>query len=575
MAKKVKAVRLPNIRKATPKIPVIGVFAASDPRIDQASRIRCINIAKMAANVISRSVVMPDKTAVPAVYSAVPVDGEAQADIVAQQFRKAGVDILVCVADTWAFPQPTTISLLQQFGANTPINITSGNSGPKPGVVYAHALRGAISQYGRMVALNIGNWPDIGMNPVMSKQTAKNLIDWCYAAVTAVALRGRRVVVFGHDSMGMETALAHILPTRNIFGLEITRLDMKLLADMLNKKAYSEKGLKSLRRWIDRYVGKRLELRDEADSERFNQSLAMYLIIRDLMAELNAVGGGFMSQLEWGSDRRGIPLPVADVMESLFNSTFDHSGRKAALPYATEADVQGLLTMLFMTYLSGGNPPLFMDFRKVWEGWEIKQLAKKIGVKGLNKKADWYNKGLVDGDNSGSAAFDWAAMPGASVKDIMKGVAMPLADEFYFPGGGNSVTFMTPAGTEGIAARLSYSSLTGMFSMVWDEAHTTAVPSKLGQAMCELTTPTWPHTFVVPKYASMTEYKQYAPANHFHMTWDLPVSRLQHWMDLTGVLSVAPWAARPKFIEGVDRPQPLVHLLNGGENIFKSLTSRG
>ena len=108
---------------------------------------------------------------------------------------------------------------------------------------------------------------------------------------------------------------------------------MKLLADMLNKKAYNEKELKALRGWIDKYIGKRLQLRDEADSERFNQSLAMYLIVRDLMADLNAVGGGFMSQLEWGSDPRGIPLPVADVMESLFNSTFDHNGRKAALAF--------------------------------------------------------------------------------------------------------------------------------------------------------------------------------------------------------------------------------------------------
>ena len=574
MAKKVvrkdsqgEARHLPNIRKATPKIPVIGVFATSDPRIDKASRTRCQNIAKMAADCISGSVVLPDKTAVPVVYSTVLIDGEAQADIVAQQFRKAGVDILVCVPDTWAFPQLTTISLLQQFGADTPINITCGNSGPKPGVVYAHALSGAISQYGRMVALNVGTWPDTGADPKMTVQTAKNLIDWCYAAVTAVALRGRRVVILGHDSMGMETALAHVLPTRNTFGLEITRLDMKLLADMLNKKAYSEKELKSLRGWINRHVGKRLELCDEADSERFNMSLGMYLIVRDLMADLNAVGGGFMSQLEWGSDLRGIPLPVADVMESFFNSTFDHNGRKAPLPYATEADVQGLLTMLFMTYLSGGNPPLFMDFRKVWEAWEIKQLAQKIGVKKLDKKADWYNKGLVDGDNSGSASFDWAQTPGTSVKKIMDGISMPLADEGYFPGGGNSV--MTPAGIEGIAARCAYSSTSGLFSLIWDQAHTTDVPSQLAQAMCDLTTPTWPHTFVVPKYASMVEYKQYPPANHFHMTWDLPVARMQHWMDLTGVLSVTPWAGRPAFIEGVDRPQPLIHLINGGENAFK------
>jgi L-fucose/D-arabinose isomerase len=575
MAKQIEAMRLPNIRKGTPKVPVIGVFATSDPRIDKESRQRCQNIVQMAADVISGSVVLPDKTPVPVVYSTVLVDGEAQADIVAQQFRKAGVDILVCVPDTWAFPQLTTISLLQQFPSNTPINITCGNSGPKPGVVYAHAINGAISQYGRMAALNVGTWPDTGANPKMTDQTAKSLIDWCYAAVTAVALRGRRVMILGHDSMGMETALAHIIPIRNTFGLEITRLDMKLLADMLNKKAYNEKELKDLRRWVNKYVGNRLQLRSDADSQRFNQELAMYLIVRDLMADLNAVGGGFMSQLEWGSDPRGVPLPVADVMESFFNSTFDHNGRKAPLPYATEADVQGLLTMLFMTYLSGGNPPLFMDFRKVWESSEIKELAKKLGIKSLDKKADWFNKGLVDGDNSGSAAFDWAAKPGASIKEIMDGVGMPLADEFYFPGGGNSVTFMTPAGINGIAGRMAYSSACGLFSMVWDQAHTTEVPKELAKAMCNLTTPTWPHTFVVPKFASMVEYKQYPPANHFHMTWDLPVARLEHWMDLTGVLSVTPWAARPKFIEGVDRPQPLIHLINGGENSFKLLRTRG
>jgi L-fucose isomerase len=267
---------------------------------------------------------------------------------------------------------------------------------------------------------------------------------------------------------------------------------------------------------------------------------------------------------------RGTPLPVADAMESMFNSTFDHNGRKAPIPYATEADVQGLLTMLFMTYLSGGNPPLFMDFRKVWEGWEIKKLAKKIGVK-VPAKADYIAKGLVDGDNSGSASFDWAGKPGASIKSLMSGISMPLADAGYFPGGGNSVTFMTPEGIEGIAGRIAYSSLTNKFSMIWDEAYTTSVPEKLCKAMCDLTTPAWPHTFVIPKYASMLEYKQYAPANHFHMTWNLPVSRLQYWMDLTGVSSATPWASRPKFIEGTDRPLPLIYHLNGGEDQYKGL----
>ena len=570
MAKKSSAIRLSKIRKATPKVPVIGVFAACDPRIDQPSRQRAQNIVKMAAETISCKVFLTDGSIVPVVYSDVLVDGEAQADIVAQQFRKASVDILICVPDTWAFPQLTSISLLQQFPSNTPFNITCGNSAPKPGVVYAHALNGAISQYGRAVALNVGTWPDTGMNPVMTQKTAENLINWCYAAVTTIGLRGRRVVVFGHDSMGMETALPHVFATRSTFGLEITRLDMKLLADMLNKGAYDGKELKELRSWIKRKIGTRLDLSSENAEAKLNKSLAMYLIMRDLMEEVNAVGGGFMNQLEWGSDNRGIPLPICDIAESLMNSTFDHNGRKAAVPFATEADVQALLTMLFTTWLSGGNPPLFMDFRKVWEPWEIQKLARELKVKFSNRDV-WAQRGIVDGDNSGSASLDWAAKPGDSISRIMQRVHMPAAEPYYFPGGGNSVTFVSPGGIEGIASRLAYSSLCDKFSIIWDEAFTVDLPDKLSKAVANSSNVTWPHTWVVPKYATMAEYKQYAPANHFHMTWNLPVSRLQYWMDLTGVLSVAPWAARPKFVEGVDRPLPLVYLLNGGEDKYKMM----
>ncbi|KPK80610.1 MAG: hypothetical protein AMJ81_11755 [Phycisphaerae bacterium SM23_33] len=296
----------------------------------------------------------------------------------------------------------------------------------------------------------------------------------------------------------------------------------------------------------------------------------MYLILRDLMAELNAVGGGFMSQLEWGSDLRGRPLPVADAMESLFNSSFDHNGRKPPLPYATEADVQGLLTMLFMTWLSGGHPPLFMDFRKVWEPWEIQALARRLKVK-FTGKEPWATRGFVDGDNSGSASFNWAGKPGERIAELMSRVTMPIADPGYFPGGGNSVSFTTPGGIEGLAGRLAYSGLNGMFSMVWDQACTVDLPPGLADAVAHASSWNWPHTWVVPKYATMAEYKQYAPANHLHMTWNLAPARLQYWMDLANVLSVTPWSQRPPFIAGTDRPAPLLHLINGGENAAKRL----
>ncbi len=553
--------------------PAIGVFVAGDPRIDEASRQRCRNIVKMTAEVLAERVKYPDGRPARVVWSPVLVDGEPQADLVAGQLQQAGVKVLVCVPDTWAFPQLSVISLLQQFPKGTPINFTCGNSGPKPGVVFAHAVNGALAQYGRLSHLNVGTWPDTGDSPVMTEGTAQALVDWAFAAVTTQALKGRRVVVFGHDSMGMETALAHILPTRAQFGIEITRLDMKLLADMLNKHAYDAQELLTLRAFVDKHLGQRLELRDEADSARFDKSLALYLLTRDLLKDLNAIGGGFMSQLEWGSDLRGIPLPVADAMESFFNSTFDHNGRKVPTPFATEADVQGLLTMLVFSALTGGNPPLFMDFRKVWERWELEALAQKVDMR-LPADEAWAQKGLVDGDNSGSASFDWAAKPGASVDEIMAGVSMPVADAGYFPGLGNSVTFVSPGGLAGIAGRLTYSSLSGLFGLSWDEATTAELPEPLAKALCQTTTATWPHTFVVPKYATMVEYKHYPPANHFHMIQGLSPARLEYWMDLNNVLSQSNWAARPSFIEGVDRPTPLLYLENGGENNAKLMLGK-
>ena len=92
-----------------------------------------------------------------------------------------------------------------------------------------------------------------------------------------------------------------------------------------------------------------------------------------------------------------------------------------------------------------------------------------------------YKKGLVDGDNSGSAAFDWAARPGATVKQIMERVSMPLADPVYFPGGGNWSRSSRRAASRASPARWPTAAVSGLFSLVWDEAADRRGAGRAGQ----------------------------------------------------------------------------------------------
>ena len=119
-----KAEKLATQSQAPERKVTFGVFATCDPRIDKASRKRAANIVSMAADVIAQRVKMPDGSQVRVVWSPVLVDGEVEADIVARQLGDAGADALVCVPDTWAFPQLTTISLLHRAHSPTGVSLS-------------------------------------------------------------------------------------------------------------------------------------------------------------------------------------------------------------------------------------------------------------------------------------------------------------------------------------------------------------------------------------------------------------------------------------------------------------------
>ncbi len=579
---------MPFIGRKNPENPTLGVFVPCDPRIDEVSRTRAFNIGRMTARLLAKNLRLPDGSTPNIFYCSHLVDSEETADSGAREMKEAGVGGIFIVPDTWFFPGKSAMALTAHFPPDTPLACVGGNNAPKPGVVGIDALVGAYAQTGRLCHMIIGNMPETGLEPEFDQETARDIVDLGYAMLTRVALRGKRYLSIDTDSMQMETALNQVHAVRKYFGLESTRESMKIFADMLHKKGgYDPEELKALRDWVINVKFKnRIFTNTEEiiksrkavltgldtvkppaltaeDRKKLDEGLALYLIIRNYLKEVKAIGGGWTSQLAWGSDRRGIPLTTADIAESLFNSTEDHTGKKPVIPFATENDIQGLLTMIFYCYLSGGKPTLFMDFRKVYEPWEIKKKARELGVDLTPYQEEiWLQRGFVDGNNSGSASLDYAEK-----------AFLFKAIEYYFPGLGFSVSFLSPAGIRGLAGRLAFSDLSGLFTMVQGEAESVALPPVLAEEVCRASDYSWPHTFVTFDHLQARLVKMGMPANHFHMVTGINRRRWQYFSDYACILNYR-WENQPEYTDGLDRPLPMLYRLNGGETQAKLLQAR-
>jgi len=579
---------MPFIGKKNPDSPTLGVFVPCDPRIDKASRNRAFNIGRTTATILAKRLRLPDGSAPNVFYCSHLVDTESTGDSGAKEMKEAGVGGIFIVPDTWFFPGKSAMALTAHFAAETPLACLGGNNAPKPGVVGIDALVGAYAQTGRLCQMIIGNMPETGMEPEFDEKTTEQIVDLGYAMLTRVALRGKRYVSIDTDSMQMETALNHVHAARRFFGLESTRESMKLFADMMQKKGgYDPEELKALRDWLvnvkfkNRIFTNTEEIQKlrksiltgqeqvkppaltAEDRNKLDEGLALYLIIRNYLKDVNAIGGGWTNQLAWGSDRRGIPMTTADIAESLFNSTEDHTGKKPVIPFATENDIQGLLTMIFYCYLSGGKPPLFMDFRKVYEPWEIKKKARELSIDLRRyEQESWLERGFIDGNNSGSASLDYAEK-----------AYLFKAIEYYFPGLGFSVSFLSPGGIRGLAGRVAYSDLSGVFTMVQGEAESVELPPALAEEVCHASDYSWPHTFVTFDRVPASYVKMGMPANHFHMVTGINRRRWQYFSDYTCVLNYR-WENTPEYTEELDRPVPMLYRLNGGEIQTKLLQAR-
>ena len=398
----------------------------------------------------------------------------------ARKLADARPDLTVVNIPVWAFPHFTVLVARETPG---PFALFSNVDPAYPGMVGMLAAGGALDQIGRVHARV---WGDAGDDEVLDR-----LVQIARAAAAVRRLEGSTFGRIGGRPMGMYTAVANPDQWLRSFGVDVEEIDQYELVRRAEAvdPALGRRG----REWLERtaanvhYDGSRLT------PELLERQVRVYHAMRELIDEWKLDFCGIKAQPELTDN-----FCTADVAEAFLNDPYDWDGPKQPIVCATEADMDGALTMQILAGISG-TPALFADLRCYHGDLDVWDLC-----------------------NSGQHPT-WFAERADDPEENMRHVSLHPAD-FYFPAGGASVQHLAAEG-EMTFARLTRNSgryrlhvLRGRF-VRFDEA--------TNERLMRASSYTWPHAFARVDAPAGEILGRYG-SNHIHAVPGDVVAELYH-----------------------------------------------
>ena len=395
------------------------------------------------------------------------ISSNTLATTLARQLEAARVDLTVLHYGVWAFPHFTMLAAGQLSG---PLLLLANLDPVQPGMVGMLAAGGALDQIGRTHTRLWGDPEDAALIEAIGVQAA--------AAAAVAALRGQTFGRIGGRPMGMNTAVANTDQWQRQFGIDVEEIDQWEIVRRADAADAAEK--KKAREWLEKhttvhYDGKKLT------PELLERQIGSYLAMRELIDEWHLDFTGIKGQPELTQY-----FATMDIAEAFLNDPYDWNGPKEPHVCATEADMDGALTMQILKHLSK-TPVLFADVRHYHGDRDIWDLC-----------------------NSGQHATWFAARSDDPAENLARVHLYP--EVFFFPAGGASVHHVAAAGQMTLArltradGRYRLQLMLGEFEN-YDTATT--------EALMKMSTPEWPHAFArldAPAEVFLSRFG----ANHIH-----------------------------------------------------------
>ncbi len=385
-----------------------------------------------------------------------------------RRLAEAGCDLTICNYAIWCYPHLTAIATAFAPG---PYLMFCNVHPSEPGMVGMMAASGALDQLDRK---QHRVWGKIEDRAVLAK-----VLSFIRAAGSLSKLKGQTYGLFGGRPLGMYTAVANLDQWQKEFGLDVEHIEQQDVVEY-SKRVASVKVERAFK-WLEKHVGQIKYDGKALTPEKLKLQIRSYYAYRQIIDErqLDFVGTKAHGDL---TDT----FVTVDIAEAFLNDPYDWDGPHEPIVAATEADMDGALTMQIFKHITG-QPVLFADVRHYDD-----------------KDKVWYFS------NSGTHATFFAGASFDPAVNLRQVTFYPECS--YYPAGGASVHHFAAPG-KATLARLARKN--GRYWMAIVPCEFVQFPRKTMLKKGATVTPEWPIAFTRLQ-CSADEFLATFPCNHIH-----------------------------------------------------------
>jgi L-fucose isomerase len=399
----------------------------------------------------------------------------------------SGCDLTILNYAIWCFPH---LSVIATAFAPGPYLLFCNVHPAEPGMVGMLAASGALAQLDKP---HTRVWGRIEDAEVLAK-----VMSYIKAAGALSQLRGMTYGLFGGRPLGMYTAVSNLDQWQKMFGVDVEHIEQYDVVEYA-KRADGTRVDKALE-WLERHVGAIRYDGKALTPEKLKLQIRSYYAYRQIIDErrLDFIGTKAHGDL---TDH----FVTVDVAEAFLNDPYDWDGPHEPIVAATEADMDGALTMQLFKLIAHA-PVLFADVRHY-------DAEDRV----------WYFS------NSGTHPTYFAGRSNDPLVNLKNVTFYPEVSDY--PAGGASVHHFAAAGKVTLA-RLARKN--GRYWMAIVPAEFVEFPREVALAKGATCTPEWPIAFTRLE-SSAEDFLATYPCNHIHGCYGDWERELLHVAALLGI----------------------------------------